>query len=346
MNEELNIDREVLFFRYSNNLATPLERDQVEMLLTESPELLTELKAVQYAAGIEKKIREVKSYDISGGYKGVQQIIRKTSRKKQFILIFSRVAAILALPLLISTLIFGYIILSGQGKDPVLYAEMTAAPGTISRFELPDKSKVWLNSNAVLRYPSRFEDAEREVYLEGEAYFEVESDREHPFSVSTSSGMKAIAHGTHFNVNTEKSNIETILAEGKVAIFYRDQVLQEMNPSELASFCSKTQTVEVEKVNLAEKLAWKDGKIIFRNAPLNEVFEQLSRRYNIDIVLHDEHNQAHNYLSRVTFTDETIQQIFSYLQIAAPIEWKLSTPLQNHDSTLVKQRVDVWLRKK
>ena len=95
-----------------------------------------------------------------------------------------------------------------------------------------------------------------------------------------------------------------------------------------------------------EKTAWKDGKIVFRNASLEDVFHQLSRRYNVDIVFHDDYKLSDGYRCRVTFTDETIQQIFGYLEIAAPIRWTVSTPVQKNDSTLVRQRVDVWLKKK
>lgn len=343
MKEELNIDREVLFFRYCNNIATLVEKEQVDRMIAGSPELSEELNAVKQALALKKRIGQLESYDTSIGYQKVRVAIQRARRRQRFLHSLSRVAAILALPLLITTLTFGYILFNRENAD-LSYTEVIASPGTISRFELPDKSRVWLNSNSILRYPNRFK-GDRQVELEGEGYFEVESDKKNPFYVATASGIKVMAYGTQFNVNTEKNTIETVLAEGEVTVFYNDQMLRDMKPGEQVSFDPTSGQANVRKVSLLEKLAWKDGKIIFRNAPLNEVLEQLSRRYNIDIVLHDDHNQSGKYLSRVTFSDETIQQIFSYLEIAAPIKWQLSSLRLNNDSTLVKQQIDVWIEK-
>ena len=346
MKKELNIDKEILFFRYSNGFATAEEKEQVEKLIAESESVYEELKAVQYAVDMKKRIREMEAYNISIGYEKVRKGIRKTDRKRKFVSILSRVAAILALPLLISTFTLGYIVLNKQQDQDIVYTEVISAPGLVSYFQLPDKSKVWLNSNSKLRYPNRFTNSIREVELEGEGYFEVESDKTHPFYVITGSDVKVMAYGTRFNINTDENKIETILAEGKVAVFQSDCLLTELKPGELVSFDKGSAQLDIKEISLLEKLAWKDGKITFRNAPLDEVFRQLSKRYNVDIILHDEYNQSGKYLSRVTFTDETIQQIFSYLEIAAPIEWKLRTPVQNNDSTLIKQRIDVWLKKR
>lgn len=346
MKEDQNRNREVLFFRYCTGNITVEEKIQVEDMKNSSKELSDELEAVREVITLRNKITEIESYDIPAGYQGVRCTVRKTARRKQFLFQLSRIAAILTIPLLISTVAMGYLTFH-KTQDEITYTEVVSAPGLVSLVELPDKSKVWLNSNSILRYPNRFDGAAiREVELKGEGYFEVQSDKEHPFYVKTTSGMKVMAHGTKFNVNSAHKIVETVLAEGKIALFHFDRKLKELTPGEQALFNNETEQLKVKEINLYEKLAWKDGKIVFRNAPLKEVFEQLSRRYNIDIVLHDEHNQSDKYLSRVTFKDETIQQIFYYLEIAAPIEWKVSTPIQNNDSTLVRQQIEVWLKKK
>lgn len=345
MQEEHNIDREILLFRYAVGVATDAEKEEVEKLIAASKEILDELTSVKEAIRINGKIQEFESYDIHTGYKNVRGIIRDSGKQRRRLQFLSRAAAILTLPLLITTLTFGYLAFH-KPPEEIVYAEIISAPGLVSRFELPDKSKVWLNSNATLRYPVRFDKRKREVELTGEGYFEVRSDKEHPFYVNTPAGVKIMAHGTQFNVHAERKITETILAEGKVTMLYKEQSLKELNQGEQASYHNETGRLITKEVNLYEKLAWKDGKIIFRNAPLNEVFEQLSKRYNVDIVLYDDYKQSDRYLSRVTFTDETIQQIFSYLQIAAPIEWKVSTPVKNQDSTLTRQKIEVWLKEK
>lgn len=344
-----DIEKELLFLRYARQTATDVEKEQVERWIAGSPALAEELQTVRDTLDLRRRIGEMESYDIAAGYQRVGRILRRANRRKRFVSSLSRVAAILAFPLLLSTFSLGYIAWkdkTAREAEEICYAEIVAAPGTVLRFELPDKSRVWLNANTMLRYPNRFTGAAREVHVDGEAYFEVESDKEHPFYVSTEGGMKVMAYGTQFSVNTEKQRIETVLAQGKVALFDRQHKLQDLKPGEQFSYDRQSGQYGVKEVNLLEKLAWKDGKIIFRNAPLHEVFERLSRRYNVDIILHDDHRQSGRYLSRVTFTDETIQQIFTYLELAAPITWKLSTPVQNNDSTLVRQRIDVWLKKR
>lgn len=346
MKEDRNIDREALFFRYCTGNITVEEKREVEEMISSSKEFSDELNILQETISLKKKITELESYDIQAGYQGVRHIVKKTARRTQFFSLLSRTAAILVTPLLISTLVMGYLAFH-KTQDEITYTEVVSAPGLVSRLELPDKSKVWLNSNSKLRYPNRFDGAAiREVELEGEGYFEVQSDKKHPFYVKTASGIEVMAHGTKFNVDSEQNLVETILAEGKVTIFHFGQKLSELTPGEQASFTRDTKQLEVKEAQLYERLAWKDGKIVFRNAPLKEVFEQLSKRYNVDIILHDEHNQSDSYLSRVTFKDETIQQIFHYLEMAAPIKWKVSTPMQKNDSTLTRQQIEVWLKKK
>jgi ferric-dicitrate binding protein FerR (iron transport regulator) len=340
-----NIDKEVLFFRYCSGHATSEEKELIEKLVADSALHAEELKRVKQAAGLQEKIEEMESCNVDTAYSSVNKIIGKIERRRTFIRGLYRAAAILVIPLLTTSLIFGYMAFNKKQAD-VIYAEIISAPGTVSCVELPDKSKVWLNSNSQLRYPTEFRNMEREVQLDGEGYFEVMSDKKHPFYVATKHGLKVMAYGTKFNVNVYDNIIETSLAEGKVAIMNYNSKVKELHPGEEATYDNATGKLYIQDVNMYERLAWKDGKIIFRNMPLHKVFDQLSRRYNVEIVLHDEHNLSENYSSRrVTFTNETIHQIMSYMEIAAPMEWKVSKPVQNSDSTLTKQRIDVWLKK-
>lgn len=300
---------------------------------------------IDQALSIDKKIREMESCNTQEAFRQVLRTLHKRRKRAAFRHTLLRVAAMLALPLLLTSAVFGYMVFLKPAGKPV-YAEVTAAPGSVVSFELPDRSKVWLNAGSTLRYPDTFKGNKREVTLSGEGYFEVRSDEGHPFYVATATGVKVMAHGTRFDVNTEDNIVQAILAEGKISVFTTDGTSTELQPGEQAIYDEATGKLSTGSVNLYEKLAWKEGKIVFRNARLSEVFRQLSRRYNVDIVLHDEYRQSENYSARVTFTNETIQQIFTYLELAAPIEWKISRPAQYEDSTLVKQRIDVWLKKK
>lgn len=347
--ERSSMNKEILFFKYSCGLATPEEEKLLQKLLANSENARNELKTVEEIIAIDNEIKELDRYDTSKGYIGMRQKVKAKKKTAPFIVWMYRVAAILILPLLIS---IAALIHTNQMQQNELnrnvWMEVVSAPGLISRFELPDQSKVWLNSGSRLRYPSHFNGAEREVKLAGEGYFEVSSDKEHPFYVTTETGVKVMAHGTSFNVNTynEYDVVEAVLVKGKIDLSFAGQTLRKMIAGEEAIFNKTSHQLMVNKVNTEEKTAWKDGKIMFRNATLEQVFKQLERRYNVDIIVHDVYKSAANYRCRVTFTNETIQQIFTYLEVAAPIRWAIDTPKQQGDSSLVKQRIDVWLNKK
>ena len=312
-------------------------------MVADSDSAAGELALVSEAVALENQICELESYDTAGSFRRLMRTIGHRRRIGRLRRVALRAAAILVLPLLVSTSILGWLRFRDNNIEPVR-AEITVAPGTVTSFELPDSSKVWLNAGSVLRYPERFDSDVREVTLTGEGYFEVRSDPEHPFLVSTSSGVSVMAYGTRFNVSTGGGNVQAVLEQGSVKMLDRNRRQIEIRPGEQAVYNGTTLGITVGRVNLYEKLAWKDGRIVFRNAPLSEVFQRLSQRFNVDIVLHDAAGFSDKYRARVTFRDETIQQIFSYLEMAAPLTWKLSRLTQMADSTLTRQRIDVWLK--
>lgn len=346
----MNTDnKEILFFKKYTEKTTPDEATMIEQLLAASGENRKEMDLVEQVISIEAEMKELASYDVSKGYLGMKQKLNERKSPIHWSFWLTRIAVILVFPLLISTLTLLYLNREQQKElSRFEWMEVSAALGLISKFELPDQSKVWLNSGSTLRYPSRFTGNTREVELNGEGYFEVKSDQKNPFYVSAGSGVKVMAHGTRFNVNAydEYDKIEAVLAEGKIDFLFADNRLRQLVPGEQAVFDRNSHQLMVTPVGIYEKIAWKDGKIVFRNASLEEVFHQLGRRYNVDIVFHDDYKLSLGYRCRVTFTNETIQQIFSYLEIAAPIKWTVSTPVRQSDSTLAKQRIDVWLKKK
>lgn len=347
---QMNIsDKEILFFKQYSEKITPDEEVRIQELLSVSEENRLEMDLVRQIVSVENEMKDLLSYDTSEGYLRMKQKTKGYKETLNWSFWLVRIAAILVVPLLISTLTLIYINQKQrEALNQIDWMEVSAAPGVVSRFELPDQSKVWLNSGSTLRYPSRFTGHIREVELNGEGYFEVKSDKENPFYVITNSGAKVMAHGTRFNVNAydEYEDIEAVLVEGKIDFLFSGKNLRELKSGEQAVFNKNTHSLVINPISIYEKTAWKDGKIVFRNASLEDVFHQLSRRYNVDIVFHDDYKLSDGYRCRVTFMNETIQQIFSYLEIAAPIRWTVSTPVQKNDSTLVKQRVDVWLKKK
>lgn len=158
---------------------------------------------------------------------------------------------------------------------------------------LSDGTKVWLNAATVLQYPTSFrERTERRVKLvSGEAYFEVAKDKKHPFIVS-SKNQNLTVLGTHFNINTYGKNVSTTLLEGSVKVDTKNEFASiilkpgEESISDGASF-KKTD------VDLELNMAWKNGKIKFRDAHLKSILNEAERWYDIKVEYEDKIPNLH-----------------------------------------------------
>lgn len=166
-----------------------------------------------------------------------------------------------------------------------IYNTLNVPKGGFYPIELSDGTKVWLNSETSLRYPVRFTERERRVYLRGEAYFEVAYDNRYPFVVNVG-GMEVKVLGTRFNVNCyDRDTIRTTLVDGSVCIkdvFSDRETL--LCPDEMATYCRSTRLVTKEKVDPFVYTAWKEGKFVFENETVEEIMKRLSRWYDIEVV--------------------------------------------------------------
>ena len=157
------------------------------------------------------------------------------------------------------------------------------------RLKLSDGTNVYLNSASELKYPVRFDETERRVYLSGEAYFEVTKDSNRPFYVVTEE-VQIRVYGTEFNVNTHQpGKVHTVLVDGKVGIKKRGMTEEiTMKPGELASFDRNAGTFEVKEVDVRQYVVWKDGYFTFENESLEQILNTLSLWYDVDVFFQSE----------------------------------------------------------
>lgn len=312
------------------------------MILKENMENMDPESLLRKAHALGNDIKEMESIDVARAYQRTQKIL-KANRKKQMYNQMMRYAAFLAVPLLLTSLVLGYLYF--QKPEPAeKYAEVTAATGSVIRYELPDHSVVWLNSGSTLRYPTVFRSDNRNVELNGEAYFEVEADNERPFYVNTRHGLTVYVYGTRFNVTAyeDDSNIETVLEKGKVNVISPDRkTIIQLAPGEQLLYNKQSQKLIKNKVDIYEKVAWKDGKLIFRNASLDDIFKRLSRHFNVDIQFNNKSGKEYKY--RATFRNETLPQILDYLARSAALKWKTEEAVQQADDTFTKKKIIVDL---
>jgi transmembrane sensor len=295
------------------------------------------------AEALGKDIKKIESINIDDAYKLTMGKVR-TEHKKRIMFNVMRYAAILAIPLLIATLYFGYDKYAKSATDKVHLAQVNVASGSVIKYELPDNSIVWLNSGSKLTYPTKFQKDKREVTLSGEAYFEVKANKKSPFYVNTPSGMKVYVYGTRFNVSAydDDNTVETTLESGHVnAISPNGVSMYEIQPGECLMFDKANKTFSLKAVEVDELTAWKDGKLLFRDTSLDEVLKRLSRHFNVDIKLNNHLHKDYQY--RATFRDETITQILDYLSKSVTMKWSMKPSLQNQDGTFNRKQIIVDL---
>jgi ferric-dicitrate binding protein FerR (iron transport regulator) len=213
--------------------------------------------------------------------------------------------------------------LPGNFKDETVFNTIEIPLGTRSSFTLPDGTFVWLNAGSTLKYPLTFNRGGRHVELNGEAWFEVKKDENHPFVVSTADiNIKVL--GTSFNCSAYPSagKIETALVEGKIEISGKsgkNRFLVE--PGELAVFSKQERTIEKSQANLDKHIAWKSGKLMFRDDPMDKVIEKLGRWYRVEFQVDDP--EILNYTYSATFSGESLDQVLKMLALSAPINFDL-----------------------
>lgn len=223
-----------------------------------------------------------------------------------------------------------------------------ATAGMRTSLNLPDGTRVYLNSGSVLSYPSAYTGEERHVTLAGEAYFHVTADKKHPFVVSVGEdNMRIRVVGTQFNVQAYKgdSTIQTTLVTGKVNLETKDSKgmlrVQALAPSEKAVYNLATGETAREKVNAQYETSWITGRLIFKEHTLPEVLKKLSYFYNVKFEVKDP--VIHTYRFTGTFENRPLFQVLDYLKISSGIDYTIQHAT---DDSRGKQCTIVSLQKK
>lgn len=201
-----------------------------------------------------------------------------------------------------------------------------APMGSVSETILPDGSTIFLNAGSEIKYISSLGSKIREVYLQGEAWFNVEKSKEIPFIVHTSFYDVRVM-GTEFNVKAypEEKEVITTLEEGSIEIVSTDNLKLSGNiilkPGEQLVFNKTQKSIELSPVRAEVFSAWKDNKLTFINTSLGELAKLLERKYGVEITIHDP--GILNYHYDGTIKNETIVEVLNILQSTLPIKYKI-----------------------
>ncbi|MGD9930683.1 MAG: FecR family protein [Mangrovibacterium sp.] len=250
---------------------------------------------------------------------------------------FSKIAAILIIPLLLA-LGFLYIQLEDFLFQQQVVVEVASPTGSRTSLNLPDGSTVWLNGDSHIRYPAVFNES-REVEIQGEAFFKVQSDTEHPFLVKAN-GISVEATGTEFNVSayTDDPEISVILKEGKVAVLNDQQdELKQMASGYQFRYNPNTNASSYAPVNAEGYAGWINGRLIFENANMAEVAKRLERWYGVNIEVRDP--ELFRLHFKATFIHENIEEALKLIQATATFDYEFEKRNMKEDGSFTDARI-------
>lgn len=212
-------------------------------------------------------------------------------------------------------------------ENKVVYNTLNVPNGKRFDVVLSDGTHVYLNSGTSLKYPVRFIKGEkRQVFLTGEAYFDVMEDKKNPFLVHADA-MSVRVLGTKFNVShySEEENINTVLVSGSVEL-YNDEGNNSAEPTLLkpgfkAAWSKVNNNMAVENVDTRLYTAWVEGKLIFRNSSFLKIRNTLERHFNVKI--NCSNKDLDQQLFDATFDIESINEILEAFNKSYAIEYEI-----------------------
>ena len=203
------------------------------------------------------------------------------------------------------------------------------AKGIKSTIVLTDGSKIWLNADSKIEYPEVFTGDTREVYLNGEAFFEVAKNPVKPFIIHLANGTVKVL-GTSFNVRAYDNEkiVETSVATGKVAFIPKyeksgkkqDTIF--LTPDNKVRYSLIKEEIITQPTASAEDKAWTEGKLIFRATLFEEIAVELERNFGKKIVFKNE--EARNYRLTGSFQNNTLAEILFYLSKTKAFSYTIS----------------------
>lgn len=200
----------------------------------------------------------------------------------------------------------------------------TADGGIVKEIALPDGTKVWLNNGATLTYPCDFRKDERNVCLDGEAYFEVTKNPQKPFIVE-SDAMRVRVLGTTFNFKCDKRCriAEATLIEGEIEVRGNQEEGQIiLTPGQRAELNKSTGKLTVKQVNAKMDIVWHDDLIPFERANIFAITKALERFYDVKIIISPDIQTSKTY-SGVLKKKSNIESVLESLQNSIPFNFKI-----------------------
>jgi transmembrane sensor len=224
-----------------------------------------------------------------------------------------------------------------QSQHAMVTANTTR--GQTYQFTLPDGTRVWLNADSKISFPSQFIGAQRKIILSGEAYFEVSHNKLKPFVVQTGK-QEVTVLGTHFNINSyaDEGSTKTTLLEGSVQVTSSslltspslrgkrsDEAISKgaavyLKPGQ-QSIITDNNHIKIQPANIEEAIAWKEGNFVFEDESLRSIMRKLARWYDIEVVYDGGIGDA-GYTGVIS-RNKNISQVLEILERSKEIRFKI-----------------------
>jgi ferric-dicitrate binding protein FerR (iron transport regulator) len=171
---------------------------------------------------------------------------------------------------------------------PVL-AKKTTGRSEYKYMLLPDSTQVWLNAASTLEYPPQFAPGKREVFLTGEAYFDVKHADKQPFLIHTGK-VTTLVLGTAFNIKAYpgREHVIVSVSRGKVQVNYNENEVATLTPGQQVKVSSNNKPVVQKKIAIAEAAPWQQGNLVYDDETINDVIADLERIYDVTIRVQNE----------------------------------------------------------
>lgn len=204
---------------------------------------------------------------------------------------------------------------TGEEKGELRYSILRVPRGGEYVLTLPDGTHVWMNSESSIRFPSRFEDSERKVELQGQAYFEVAHNTDKPFLV-WSGNQQIQVLGTQFDLKAYQNDetMTTTLVHGRVRISLKNNpdIQQTLSPNEQCTFNKTDNSLTKRTIETMSFVSWRSGQLMFENEELGEIMKTMSRWYDVEVVFASErarHIRFTGTLMRYDDINEVVNKI-------------------------------------
>ncbi len=309
-----------LITRHLSREATPEEEVQLHNWLVQDE--ANKRIFAEYLDLWEKKLPHKAEFDLA---KGLQRLNHKIDQHEEHEVKahssfgWRKIAASVTIFLAAS---FGVYFLgkySEWSSRNISYTARTTSSAERTTLTLSDGSVVQLNSNSALRYPETFKGFKREVYLTGEAFFEVVKDSLRPFIIHTDDVTTQVL-GTSFNVNTTNNLITVSVATGKVKVS-REKEIYLLLPAEKITYSALTNKMIKSPANLEHELAWKNNTIIFEDTQLSEAAKKLEQTFGVKINF--ENNALEKCLITGKYTNVSLEKILRAMSFSTGMQFKI-----------------------